>query len=523
MSAPTFKITYATLAADNPELHEAFDAAVMRARERLGRVYPLLIGGEERRAAETFKDVSPIDTTMTLGYFQKGSQQDALDAIEAARAASADWGRRSWQQRVAIMRRAADLITERTFDIAAVMSLEVGKNRLEALGDVAETADLIRYACDALEKHDGYRRPLLQESPRHHNFSVLKPYGVWVVISPFNFPAALAGGPVGAALVAGNTVILKPASDTPYTAWLLAECLRDAGLPDGAFNYVTGPGSTVGQALIESEEVNGYTFTGSYEVGMHLIRTVAQGRLPRPVIAEMGGKNPVLISRHADLEKASLGVLRSAFGLQGQKCSAASRIYVEKPVYEAFMHAFLARTEAIKVGDPTERDVFMGPVVNQKAFRDYQHYVEMAREAGEIVFGGHVLNEGPLAHGYFVAPTIIADLPLDHELWQIEMFLPIVAVQAVDSLEEGMRLANDHHYGLTAGFFSENRQEQQWFFEHIESGVCYINRAGGATTGAWPGYQAFGGWKASGSTGKAAGSFYYLPQYMREQSQTWVE
>ncbi|NOZ48453.1 MAG: aldehyde dehydrogenase family protein [Chloroflexi bacterium] len=523
MPTPAIKITYATLSADNPELNEAYDAALAHVHSQLGRIYPLLIGGEERRAAETFKDVSPIDTTMTLGYFQKGSRQDVLDAISAAGDAGRDWGRRPWQKRVAIMRRVADLMTERSFEIAALMSLEVGKNRLEALGDIAETADLIRYACDDMEQHDGYRQPLLPESPRHHNLSVLKPYGVWVVISPFNFPAALAGGPVGAALVAGNAVILKPATDAPFTAWTLAECLRDAGVPAGAFNYVTGPGSTVGQTLIECEDVDGYTFTGSYDVGMHLMRTVAEGTLPRPVIAEMGGKNPVLISRHADLDKASLGVMRSAFGLQGQKCSAASRVYVERPVYEAFLHKLRERTEAIRVGDPTDEDVFMGPVINHTAFADYQRYCEALRQAGKIVCGGRVLNEGELSHGYFVAPTIVTDLPLDHELWQVEMFLPITAVHMVDSLQEGMALANAHKYGLTSGFFSDDPVEQRWFFEHIETGVAYINRAGGATTGAWPGYQAFGGWKASGSTGKAAGSFYYLPQYMHEQSQTLVE
>lgn len=522
MAAPAVKITYATLSADNPELHAAFEAALAKTRAELGHTYPLLIAGQERRAAETFRDVTPINANVLLGYFQKGSRQDALDAIAAARAAAHDWGRRPWQERVAILRRAAALMDQRTYEIAAIISLEVGKNRLEALGDIAETADLIRYACDDLEKHDGYVRPLLQESAKHLNYSVLKPYGVWVVVSPFNFPSALAGGPTGAALVAGNAVVLKPATDTPWTAWKLVECFRDAGVPDGAINFVTGPGSTVGEALISSEDVDGFTFTGSYDVGMRLLRTVAQGRYPRPVVAEMGGKNPVIVSRHADLEKASLGCMRSAFGLQGQKCSATSRIYVERPVFDDFMHHFLGRTAAITVGDPTERQVFMGPVVNRKAFEDYQGYVGEMRQAGEIAFGGQVLTDGDLADGYFAAPTIVTDLPLSHRLWEVEMFLPIAAVHAVNSLDEAMALANDHVYGLTAGFFSENQNEHDWFFDNIEIGVSYVNRAAGATTGAWPGYQAFGGWRGSGSTGKAAGSFYYLPLYLREQSQTTV-
>ena len=523
MPAPMTKITYATLSADNPELHAAYDAAIARTMANLGKTYPLLIGGEERRATETFRDTSPIDTDVMLGYFQKGSRQDALDAVVAARRSARDWGRRQWQERVDILRRAVGLIDERTFDIAAIMSLEVGKNRLECLGDVAETADLIRYYCDDLEKNEGYQRVLLQESPRHHNRSVLKPYGVWVVISPFNFPAALAGGPTGAALVAGNAVILKPATDTPFTAWKLAECFRNAGVPDGVFNYVTGPGAAVGETLITSTDVDGYTFTGSFDVGMHLLRTVAQGPYPRPVVVEMGGKNPVIISRQADLDKAAMGCMRSAFGAQGQKCSAASRIFVERPVYDDFMHKFLTLTEGIKVGDPTDKEIFMGPVVNRKAYQDYQGYVDELRKAGEIAFGGAVLTEGALARGYYCAPTIVADLPLEHRLWQVEMFLPITAVHAVESLDEAMKVANDHTYGLTAGFFSEDEQEQQWFFDNIEIGVSYANRASGATTGAWPGYQAFGGWKGSGSTGKAGGSFYYLPLYMHEQSQTVVD
>ncbi len=521
MPAPTFKITYSTLSADNTELHAAYEAAVIAAKQNFGQTFPLIIGGEERRAVETFRDTSPIDTGLLLGYFQKGSRQDALDAITAARSAFPAWGRRPWQERVAILRHAAQLMDERTFEIAAIMSIEIGKNRLEALGDIAETADLIRYYCDDMEQNDGFRRQLLSETPKHRNSSLLKPYGVWCVISPFNFPAALAGGPTGAALVAGNTVILKPATDTPYTAWKLVECFREAGVPDGALNFVTGPGRTVGEALTTSPDIDGYTFTGSYDVGMHLLRTVMQGAYPRPVIAEMGGKNPVIISRRANLDDAAFGVMRAAFGLQGQKCSAASRVYVERPAYEEFLHGLLKYTEGIKVGDPTQADVFMGPVANRSAYDDYQRYCDDLAAHGEILFGGHVLTDGDYAKGYFATPTIVADLPLSHQLWQTEMFLPIVAVHAIDSLDEGMRLANDHNYALTAGFYGDS-EETQWFFDNIAIGVSYANRRSSATTGAWPGYQAFGGWKGSGTTGKAAGSFYYVPMYMHEQSQTLV-
>ncbi len=513
------KVTYSTLASPDPLLHEYFDEAVEEAKNNFGKVYPMLINGEERFAEETFVKISPIDLDMEMGFFQKGTEADANYAIEAAKAAFPAWRATPWQERVAILRRAADLISERLFYMGAVMSMEVGKNRLEALGDVEETADLIRYNCDAMEKNNGFSFPLLSESERHHNRSVLKPYGVWVVISPFNFPGALAGGPSSAAMVAGNTCVLKPATDTPFTGWLLAECFRDAGIPAGVFNFVTGGGRTVGQTMVDHPDVAGITFTGSYDVGMNILRQFSGSGWPRPVIAEMGGKNPTIVSDKADLDKAAMGVMRSAFGLQGQKCSACSRVFVHEDVKDAFTEKLLELTEQISVGDPTEIGNFMGPVVNKSSYEDYERFVADLRKDGRILYGGATIGE----EGYFVAPTIVDHLPLDHYLWQQEMFLPIVTIADFADFNEAMRLANEVEYGLTAGFFSEDEDEIQWFLDNIEAGVVYVNRAGGATTGAWPGYQSFGGWKGSGSTGKAAGSFYYVQQYMHEQSQTVID
>jgi 1-pyrroline-5-carboxylate dehydrogenase len=371
-----------------------------------------------------------------------------------------------------------------------------------------------------MENNDGFSVPLLAESPRHHNRSVLKPYGVWAVISPFNFPAALAGGPSGGALVAGNAVVFKPATDTPYTGWLLTECFRDAGIPDGVFNFVTGGGRTVGQTIIDSPDVDGITFTGSYDVGMHIIRTFAKSALPRPVIAEMGGKNPTIISRKADLDKAAIGVMRSAFGLQGQKCSACSRVYVHNDVREAFVSKLLDLTRKINVGDPTRKENWMGPVINKHSLEDYKTFASELREAGNVLHGGEVLDD---LDGYYTTPLIATDVPEDHRLWKLEMFLPIVTIAGFDDLDDAMAKANDVEYGLTAGFYSEDEDEIEWFLSNIEAGVLYVNRESGATTGAWPGYQAFGGWKGSGSTGKAGGSRYYVQQYMHEQSQTVVD
>ncbi len=519
-----FKLTYATMF-DPPEaMHTRFEAALTRARSELGRDHPMLIDGKDRYAEAKFEDRSPIDAGWLLGTFQKGSVQDATDALAAARSAWPGWAGMKWQDRVKLLRKAAALIEKRVYDIGAIMALEVGKNRMEALGDVQETADLISYYCDQVEANGGYVKPMGVDPLKGYksrNLSVLRPYGVWVVISPFNFPFALAGGPSGAALVAGNTVVFKPASDTPYTGRLLAEVFRDAGLPDGVFNYVTGGGATVGETLINSPEVAGLTFTGSYDVGMHIHRAFANGQYPRPCIAEMGGKNPAIVSRNADLDRAAIGILRSAFGLQGQKCSACSRIYVEKPVADRFKQKLLDLTGKIAIGDPTERKNWLGPVINASSYRQFSEFSEELSHGGTILSGGKQLIEGDLGRGYFCAPTI-AEAPSGHRLWKVEMFLPITMIAEVDSLDEAMRHANDADYGLTAGFYG-SKKELDWFFNNIQAGVTYANRPQGATTGAWPGFQPFGGWKGSGSTGKAGGSLYYVPQYLHEQSQTVIE
>ncbi|HEY4690266.1 MAG TPA: aldehyde dehydrogenase family protein, partial [Anaerolineae bacterium] len=285
-----FKLTYATMF-DPPELlHTNFEKALAKVKAELGQDHAMIINGQDRYVEAKFEDRSPINTDWVLGTFQKGGAQDAQDALIAARAAWPKWAGMKWQDRVKLLRKAAGLIEKRVYEIGAVMALEVGKNRLEALGDVQETADLISYYCDQMEINNGYTKPMGIDPLKGYtarNLSVLKPYGVWVVISPFNFPFALAGGPSGGALVAGNTVVFKPASDTPYTGRLLAEVFRDAGLPDGVFNFVTGGGSTVGETLITSPEVDGITFTGSYDIGMHILKTFASGKWPRPCIAEM--------------------------------------------------------------------------------------------------------------------------------------------------------------------------------------------------------------------------------------------
>jgi acyl-CoA reductase-like NAD-dependent aldehyde dehydrogenase len=524
-SGMSFRLTYATMFDPPPQLHASFESAVERALARLGGRHTLFIAGTERPAQRHFVRTNPADSTQLLGEFPAASAQDAADAMQAASAAWHGWRRTPPAQRAELLRRVSRLIEERVYDIAAALTLEVGKNRMEALAEAQETADFFSlYAAD-FERSGAFDRALPDDpltTHVSHNRSVLKPYGVWVVIAPFNFPLALAGGPTAAALVTGNTVVLKGATATPWAGRLLADCIRDAGLPPGVFNYLSGHGDEVGATLISHPLTAGATFTGSHEVGMRIVQALQAPPVPRPCIAEMGGKNACIVTPAADLERAASGIARSAFGMGGQKCSALSRLYAHREIAEPLLEKLQQQSAQMRIGDPTRREHGLGPVTTRAAYDNYARYVSMLRAGGaRLLAGGEQLQEGTLARGFFVRPTV-AEAPLGHPLWNEEMFLPIVMVHRVSSNEEAMALMNRSPLGLTAGFYG-GAAEVAWFNENAEAGVCYANRPQGATTGAWPGYQAFGGWKGSGNTGKAIGSFYYLPQYMREQSQTIVE
>ena len=521
--AERIKITYATLRNDNEELHAQYDAGIDKARARLGAYHQNWIGGAGHDGDGAFELRSPIDRDILVGTYARGTREDVRAAIAAARAAQPAWRQVPWADRLAILRRAAGLISERQMEYGALMAIEVGKSRLEALGEVEESADLIRYYADVYERNDGYVHAMDNlGDPTVHTRSVLRPFGVFAVISPFNFPMALAAGPSAGALLAGNTVIFKPATASAMSGVLLAEAYRDAGIPTGVFNLVMGPGQTVGQEIQENPGIDGIVFTGSYEVGMDLFRTFSKG-WPKPCIVEMGGKNPAIVTARADLEEAAEGIMRSAFGYGGQKCSANSRVYVERSVHDDLVRLLVQKTEKITIGDPLIRTNWLGPIIDGRAVERYETAVTEARRDGRVLIGGERLSDGDLGRGFFVEPTIVGHLPADHRLFQDELFVPFTAVHAVDSLDEALRLANDSTYGLTAGVYSEDPGEVERFLDEIEAGVLYVNRRAGATTGAWPGVQPFGGWKGSGSTGKAGLSLYYPAQFLREQSHTIVD
>ena len=394
------RITYATLseAADDEHLQSAYDQALERVRtDSLGAEVPLFIDGQElygvgsTSSPATFDSFSPFDTDLHLCTAQKGTANHVKAAVKAAAAAFTTWRQTPWQERVAIIRDVAARMSENNLDLASLMVFEVGKSRMEALAEVGETVALLRYYADAMERNDGFVREMGKldpDDPDEHNVSVLRPRGVWAVISPFNFPLALSAAPIAAALLTGNTVVFKAASDTPYSGWKTAQLYAEASLPDGVFNYVTGPGSVVGQELQENPEVAGWTFTGSHDVGMTILKQAVSGPYPRPAIVEMGGKNPAIVSETADLRKATLGVMRAAFGLTGQKCSACSRVYVQQGVYDAFRDSLVQMTRDPKVGDPTVRDTFMGPLINQGAYQAFGRHAAIARADGDVLVGG---------------------------------------------------------------------------------------------------------------------------------------
>ena len=422
-------------------------------------------------------------------------------------------------ERVEILDRAADLISDRSVRDGAALAWENGKSRLEAIGEVEEAADLIRYYTHAMTEHGGFEVSMLRFSDREVTTDVMRPYGVWAVIAPFNYPSALVAGPAGAALVAGNAVIVKPSVIGSLSGHLVFDALVEAGVPRGAVNVLTG-GAETGEALVRHPGVDGITFTGSSAVGMSIIRSFASS-YPKPAICEMGGKNPVIVTAAADLDLAATGTARSAFSYAGQKCSAASRVFVDAAVVDEFVAKLVERAEAIAPIGPLEPGGFLSPVVNETALDRYGSVVDRVAAEGEVLCGGRRLADGDLAAGNFVAPTVVL-APDDSTVWTDELFVPLIAVRSVAALDEALQRANSVPFGLTAGLFSADEAEVEQFLAGIEAGVVYVNRAAGATTGAWPGVQPFGGWKRSGTAGKAGGGPYYLQQYLREQSRTIV-
>jgi 1-pyrroline-5-carboxylate dehydrogenase len=517
------EMTWGRFAENNSvdEFHKKFDDAVNTIQKDFGKNYPMIIGGKEIFSNDVFQVRSPADKNLVLGSFPLATKEETLHAIETAKESFHKWSLVPYENRVKIFREIADVFSQNKFSLAAILSFENGKNRLEAMGDLDESIDFMRFYAEQLETNQGFSKATKSASPNEKTKSVLKPYGVWGVISPFNFPSAIAIGMTSGALITGNTVILKPSSDAPISAFKFVESIYHKLAP-AAINFVTGSGGVVGKTMLESRMVDGIAFTGSKQVGMTGFSAFAANR-PRPFISEMGGKNPAIVSSSSDIEKATDGVLKAAFGYSGQKCSACSRVYVQKSIAPKFLERLVAKTGTLKIGKPWERDTYIGPVINDDAVKKFQKASDLAKKDGKILCGGSLVLDRHHKDGNFVTPTIVTNLPQDHELVREELFLPFLCVEEFENFDEALVLANKSNYGLTAGVFSQDKGEIEKFFEKIEAGVTYANRAASATTGAMVGAQPFVGWKDSGISGKGAGGAYYLLQFLREQTQTRCE
>jgi 1-pyrroline-5-carboxylate dehydrogenase len=520
----TFKITYSALNADLTQVHKEFDETLKALKAELGKTIPSIVNGKPIKSERVNKKFSPVNTSLLIANYQVAGEADLNQAFVAAKKAQKAWAATPWAERVALTRKAAELMRERRMRIAALMTLEVGKNRMESLGDAEEAADLLDYYAHQMEQANGFIQPLGKLSPNENTQDTLRPYGVFSVIAPFNFPMALGAGMASAALLGGNAVILKPSDDAPGTAYEIYLAYRDAGFPEGILQVLFGNGPALGEWMVKHPHCDGVAFTGSKTVGMNILRTLVSGAYAKPALVELGGKNAAFICETADLDKAANGCVRSAFGLSGQKCSALSRLYVHEKVYPAFVEKLLSVAKTlVTVGNPENADIYMGPVINSRAVDRHLQAIAEARAIGKILMGGTDLRETPeYKNGHFADPTI-AELPSTSRHFKDEFFSPFLAVTKFSNLTDAIADANKAEYGLTSGIFSSKKEEIEEFMNTIEAGVLYANRATGATTGAWPGVQSFCGWKGSGGSGKGGCGPYYVSQFMREQSRTIME
>ncbi len=518
MAAPP-KVTYETFAADESQA-VAFGAAVEHVAAELGEQHPFYLNGTAQRGDGWEQESSPNDSRTPVGRFATASMDDFERAVGHAERFFPEWSAVDWQARVEIVRGVSAAVAERRYELAAILAHEVGKPLLEALGEVDECAVLVDYYCDQMTAHAGFCTEMGEPGGRERAYSVLRPYGVWAVVGPFNFPMALLLGPIAAALIAGNTVVAKPSPHGYLSGLAVFDLFRQAGVPPGALHLLTIPEERLGERLYANRALGGLTFTGSYATGMKIVRGFTLER-PRPVICEMGGKNPAIVTAGADLRKAALGVSRSAFGFSGQRCSGCSRVLVAREVHDEFMAGLEECRRQVQVASPLDPATQVGPVISHESVERMRTAVRECEEAGLRVHGGRRLAEGELRYGNYVEPAV-AELPADARVLREELFTPFVAVRPVDSLAEALGIANGLVFGLTAGLYASDEAEIERFLNEIHAGVVYVNREAGATTGAWPGIQPFGGWNGSGATGVGAGGIYYLQRYMREQSRTLV-
>jgi 1-pyrroline-5-carboxylate dehydrogenase len=483
----------------------AMQQALAAVKQNLGKEYPLVIGGKRITGRKTFSTLNPSEKAQVLGTFQSGTKEDAERALEAAWKAFESWKRQPVDVRAGVLLRAAATMRQQKHEFSATMILEVGKSWAEADADTAEAIDFLEFYA-----REAYRyasdQPLVKIESENNSLVYL-PLGAGAVIPPWNFPLAIMAGMTSAAIVAGNTVVLKPSSDAPLIAYRFFELLEESGMPPGVVNFVSGGGEDVGETLVTHPKTRFIAFTGSKKVGLHINEEAAKTRAGqvwiKRVIAEMGGKDAIIVDRETNLDDAATAVVQSAFGFQGQKCSACSRVIVDQSVYEPFVDRVAAKTRQLRLGNVEDANVNMGPVVNESALKKISSYIEKGKTEGRLVAGGKVDS----SKGFFIEPTVIADVDPSATISQEEIFGPVLAVIKAKDFDDALRIANDTQYGLTGAVFSDNPRKLEKAEEEFFVGNLYINRK---CTGALVGVHPFGGFNMSGTDSKAGGRDYLL-------------
>ncbi len=478
--------------------------ALEQVKGELGQTHPLLIGDQKISNEATFASINPSNPEQVIGYFASATVEQAGEAVKAAEEAFKSWKRVPTEERVAYLFAAANILRQKRFYFNAWMIYEVGKSWVEADADTAESIDFLEFYGREMLRLTA-DQPLTQIEGEESKL-VYIPLGVGAVIPPWNFPGAIMVGMTVASIVTGNTVVLKPASTSPMIAWQFMRILEEAGVPAGVVNFVTGSGSKIGDALIENPRVRYIAFTGSREVGLRIYELAAKPQkgqvwLKRTVL-EMGGKDAVVVDETADLDAAADGIVTSAFGFQGQKCSAGSRAIIVDQVYDEVLQKVVEKTKKLSMGDVTRPETYMGPVVDENAFKKINEYIEIGKGEGRVLTGGG--HHGP---GYFIEPTVIADVAPQARVAQEEIFGPVLAVIRAKDFDDALDIANGTEYGLTGALYSRDNERIERAKEEFHVGNLYLNRK---CTGALVGVHPFGGFNMSGTDSKSGGHDYLL-------------
>lgn len=482
------------------------EEALRKIEALAGKEYPNIIGGERVFSASKFNSVNPSAPSQIMGVFQRGTAEDALRALDVALKTFEKWRSVPYAKRAQYLLKAAEIMRKRRFDLNATMILEVGKNWMEADGDTAEAIDFLEFYGREMLRYGNAKTAV--QLPGEKDELEYIPLGVGIVVPPWNFPLAILAGMTTAAVVTGNTVVLKPSSDSPLIGFKFMEVMEEARIPEGVINFVAGPGGAVGDTLVKHPKTRFISFTGSKEVGIHIYQEAAKvqpGQIwLKRVVAEMGGKDAIIVDHETNIEEAAAGVVVSAFGFQGQKCSACSRAIVDEKVYERFLELVKARVESITVGPTKILKNYLGPVINKGSMEKIQQYIDKGlREGGKLIAGGKPAT----SDGYFLQPTVIADVTPKATIAQEEIFGPVLAVIKARNFDEALEIANNTEFGLTGAVYSKNKRKLEKAKKEFHCGNLYLNRK---CTGAMVGAHPFGGFNMSGTDSKAGGQDYLL-------------